>query len=114
MAPLKSELLRGTLDMLVLKALTLGPMHGWGLAQRIEHLSSDVFAVNQGSLYPTLQRLKRRGWARSAWRETENNRRAAYYTITRSGRRQLERQEAWWRESSAAVNRVLTLALAEA
>jgi transcriptional regulator len=114
MPPLKSELLRGTLEMLALRALTVGSIHGWGLAQRIERLSSDVFAVNQGSLYPTLQRLKRRGWVRATWRTTENNRRAAYYEITKSGRRQLEREETWWRESSAAVNRVLSLAGADA
>ena len=107
-----SELLRGTLDMLVLRTLTLGPMHGWGLAQRIQELSGDFFEVNQGSLYPALQRLKRKGWVTVAWRTTENSRRAAYYRITRAGMRQLAREEAKWQESAAAVDRVLTLALA--
>ncbi len=114
MSLLESELLRGTLDMLILKVLTVGSIHGWGLSQRIQRLSSDVFAVNQGSLYPALQRLKRKGWVKSIWRTTENNRRAAYYSITAAGRRQLEREESCWRASSAAVDRVLTLARVEA
>ena len=110
MALLQSELLRGTLDMLVLKALTVGPIHGWGLSQRLETMSRDVFVVNQGSLYPALQRLKRNGWVRSAWHSTENNRRAAYYQITRSGERQLQREEAQWNVAKHAVDQVLSLA----
>ena len=108
-----SDLLRGTLDMLALKALSVGPIHGWGLALRIGQLSRDVLAVNQGSLYPALQGLKRRGWVRAEWRTSENNRRAAYYSITKSGRRHLEQEEARWHQATAAVNRVLTLALSE-
>ena len=83
----RSELLRGTLDMLVLKTLALEPMHGWGVSERIRQISQDVFQVNQGSLYPALQRLKRKGWIRSRWRVTESNRRARYYTLTAAGRR---------------------------
>ena len=79
MAERSGELLQGTLELLALKALSLGPMHGWGLAQRIEQMSRDVFQVSQGSLYPALQRMKRKGWIRSEWRVTENNRRARYY-----------------------------------
>ena len=108
----RSELLRDTLDMLVLKTLTLGAEHGWGLSQRIQQLSGDVFEVEQGSLYPALQRLKRKGWVTSTWGTTENNRRAVYYSITGAGRKQLGQEEAQWKESSAAVNRVLRLALA--
>ncbi len=108
----KSELLRDTLDMLVLKTLTLGSHHGWGLSQRIQQLSGDVFDVNQGSLYPALQRLKRKGWVTSKWGTSENNRSAVYYKITRAGVKQLAREEVQWQESSAAVERVLRLALA--
>lgn len=108
----RSELLRDTLDMLILRTLTLEPEHGWGLSQRIRQLSGDVFEVDQGSLYPALQRLKRKGWIRSKWGTTENNRRAVYYRISAAGRRQLDAEEARWRESSAAVDRVLRLALA--
>jgi transcriptional regulator len=99
--------------MLALKALSVGPIHGWGLALRIGQLSRDALAVNQGSLYPALQGLKRRGWVKAEWRTSENNRRAVYYSITRSGQKHLEKEEARWREATAAVNRVLTLALAE-
>lgn len=101
------ELLQGTLELLVLKALSLEPMHGWGLAQRIEQMSRDVFQVSQGSLYPALQRMKRKGWIHSEWRVTENNRRARYYRLTPAGERQLEREKAGWERASGAVNRVL-------
>ena len=107
MAERQQELLQGTLEMLVLKALSLGPMHGWGLAQRIEQMSQDVFRVTQGSLYPALQRMKRKGWIRSEWRVTENNRRARYYMLTPAGSRQLEREQENWARASQAVNRVL-------
>ena len=106
----RSELLRGTLDMLVLKTLALEPMHGWGVSERIRQISQDVFQVNQGSLYPALQRLKRKGWIRSQWRVTENNRRARYYTLTAAGRRQLEAERRKWERSVAAVNRILRTA----
>jgi transcriptional regulator len=107
MARDQSDLLQGTLEMLVLKALSLEPMHGWGIAQRLQQMSSDVFQVNQGSLYPALQRMKNKGLVRSEWRTTENNRRAAYYELTAVGRRQLERERAEWERSSSAVNGVL-------
>ncbi len=100
-------LLQGTLEMLVLKTLVLEPMHGWGIAQRVEQLSRGVFSVQQGSLYPALQRMKRRGWITAAWRATENNRRARYYELTAAGRRQLEIERATWERTSAAVNWVL-------
>jgi len=103
----RGELLQGTLDMLVLRALALEPMHGWGLAQRLGAMSRGVFEVPQGTLYPSLQRLKRGGWVRSEWRRTENNRRARYYSITRSGELRLEKELAAWERSSAAVNAVL-------
>jgi transcriptional regulator len=106
----RSELLQGTLDMLALRILAAEPMHGWGLSLRLRELSGDVFEVNQGSLYPALQRMLRRGWLRSEWRPSENNRRARYYEVTREGRRQLAAQVAEWERSSGAVNRVLWLA----
>ena len=111
MSILRSELLRGTLDMLILKTLTLEPMHGWGVAQRLRHLSGEVLEVNQGSLYPALRRLQRRGWVTSEWRTTDNQRRARYYTLTTAGRQQLGHEEDQWRQSSSAVDRVLELAL---
>jgi transcriptional regulator len=97
--------------MLALKALTLQPMHGWGISIRLRQISGDVFDVNQGSLYPALQKMLRRGWIRAEWRATENNRRARYYSITREGRRQLEAEIADWERTSGAVNRVLRYAL---
>ena len=100
-------LLQGTLEMLVLKTLLLEPMHGWGIAQRVEQISGGVFAVQQGSLYPALQRMKRRGWITAGWRTTENNRRARYYELTGTGRRQLGIERATWEQASAAVNLVL-------
>lgn len=105
----KSDLLQGTLDLMALKVLSLEPMHGWGISERIQLMSGDVFEVNQGSLYPALQRLKAKGWVRSEWRRTENNRRARYYELTRAGRRQLEAEHAAWRRASEAVERVLRM-----
>ena len=110
MSESRSEVLQGTLEMLVLKTLSLEPMHGWGLSFRLRQISGEVFDVNQGSLYPALQRMLRRGWIRSEWRASENNRRARYYELTRDGRRQLEAQVAEWQRSSGAVNRVLRFA----
>jgi transcriptional regulator len=107
-----SELLQGTLEMLVLKALSLEPMHGWGIGQRIGQMSHQVFDVQQGSLYPALQRMLRQGWIRSEWRVTENNRRARYYLLTPAGRRQLEREAAEWQRVSDAVNGILKVRLA--
>jgi transcriptional regulator len=101
------ELVQGTLEMLVLKTLALEPMHGWGIAQRIERMSNDVFLVTQGSLYPALVRMKRRGWVTSAWRTTENKRRARYYELTALGKRQFEVERASWQRASSAVNDIL-------
>lgn len=103
----RSEVLQGTLEMLVLKALSLEPMHGWGISIRLRQISGEVFDVNQGSLYPALQRMLRRGWVKSSWRVTDHNRRARYYEITRVGERQLAAQVEEWERSSGAVNRVL-------
>lgn len=105
----KSDLLPGTLEMLVLKALCLEPMHSWGIGQRLDQWSSDTFRVAQGSLYPALQRMLRKGWIRSKWGVTENNRRARYYTVTRTGRRQLEARTAGWDRASAAIDGILGL-----
>src|SRR6478672_11034123 len=107
----RAEVVRGTLEMLALKLLSTEPMHGWGLSLKLREISHDVFDVNQGSLYPALQRMLRRGWIRAEWRATENNRRARYYAITREGKRQLETEIADWERTSGAVNRVLRYAL---
>jgi PadR family transcriptional regulator, regulatory protein PadR len=107
MARDQSDLLQGTLELLILKTLSLEPMHGWGITQRIQQMSREVFQVNQGSLYPALQRMKSKGWIASEWRVTENNRRARYYSLTAAGERELERERSEWERSSAAVNWVL-------
>src|SRR3954466_9585727 len=96
-----TELLQGTLEMLVLKTLAFEPMHGWGIAHRIERMSNNVFLVAQGSLYPALVRMKRRGWLKTSWRNTENNRRARYYELTPAGRKQLDVHYSTWRRASA-------------
>jgi PadR family transcriptional regulator, regulatory protein PadR len=108
MADGHADVLQGTLEMLVLKTLDLEPMHGWGIAQRIQHMSGDALLVRQGSLYPALQRMKRRGWITSAWRTTENNRRARYYELKPAGRAQLGVERAAWDRAAMAVNAVLT------
>jgi transcriptional regulator len=113
MAPEPSELLQGTLEMLVLKALTLAPMHGWGIGHRIGQLSRDAFVVQQGSLYPALQRMLRKGWITSEWRVTENNRRARYYLLTRAGRKQLAAETAAWERAARAVSGILRVRPAE-
>ena len=105
----RSEVLQGTLEMMVLKLLTGEAMHGWGLSMRLRAASREVFDVNQGSLYPALQRMVRRGWIRSSWHLTEHNRRARDYEITAEGRRQLVGAIADWERTSAAVHRVLRL-----
>lgn len=92
---------------MILKVLSLEPMHGWGIIKRIQHLSQDVFQVNQGSLYPALQRLKKKGWIGSEWRLTENNRRARYYTLTDSGQEMLGEERRAWETSASAVGRIL-------
>src|SRR5256885_13148681 len=107
----RSEVLQGTLEMLALKLLSADPMHGWGLSLRLREISRDVFDVNQGSLYPALQRMLRRGWIRAEWRASENNRRARYYLITREGIKQLHAEIADWERTSGAVNRVIRYAL---
>ena len=113
MSDAAADLLPGTLELLVLKALSLTPMHGWGIAQRIDQLSGEVFRVQQGSLYPALQRMLRRGWVRSEWRVTEHNRRARYYLITPAGRRRLEAETVNWERTSAAVNGILLVRLVD-
>jgi transcriptional regulator len=107
MAHDQSELLQGTLELLILKTLSIEAMHGWGISQRIQQMSGDVFQVNQGSLYPALQRLKSKGWVDSEWRQTENSRRARYYMMTVAGERQLAQERTQWERSSAAVNGIL-------
>ena len=105
--PSPQTLLQGTLDMLVLKSLQLGPMHGWGITERIESGSRNVFELNQGSLYPALYRLEKQGRIRSEWNLSENNRRARFYTLTPAGKRQLAAERANWERLSSAVNLVL-------
>jgi transcriptional regulator len=107
----RGDLLQGTLDMLVLRALQLQPMHGWGITERIEQWSERVLQLGQGTLYPALYRLEQQGWIRSEWKQTENNRRARYYSLTRAGRRQLEDELTQWRRMSRAVNLVLDAGL---
>ncbi len=104
------DLIQGTLDLLIMKAVAATPIHGWAIAQRINQLSQDVLRVQQGSLYPALQRLERDGWITATWGASENNRRARFYTLTRAGRRRLEREEAGWSRLSGAVTRVLRTA----
>jgi PadR family transcriptional regulator PadR len=103
----RGDLLQGTLDMLVLKALQLEPMHGWGITERIEQWSEQVLQLGQGSLYPALYRLERQGLIRSEWKVTDNSRRARYYSLTRDGRRQLTAELAQWRRTCRAINLVL-------
>ncbi len=104
-----SDVLRGTLDLLVLKTLTLEPMHGWGISQRIQLMSRSVLDVNQGSLYPALQRLEQREWIDSEWRMTDNNRRAKYYRLTLKGRRALSMETDSWRRYVTAVEDILAV-----
>ena len=104
----KSEVLQGTLDLLVLKTLdTVGPMHGYAIARRIQQVSEDVLRLNQGTLYPALIRLQKRGWITSKWRVTENNRRARYYSVTREGQKRLQRESESWDRMAAIIYRVL-------
>ena len=101
------DLPQGTLDLLILKTLGLGPQHGWAISERIQQISSDVLQVQQGSLYPSLHRLERRGWIKARWGVTENNRRAKYYELSRAGAKQLAEEEGAWRKLAAAVGQVL-------
>jgi len=103
------ELPQGTLDLLILKALALEPLHGWAISERLQQISRDALQVPQGSLYPALYRLERRGWITAEWAATENNRRARYYSLTRQGRKQLADETAAWRKLTAAVDSVLEM-----
>jgi len=103
----QADLLQGTLDLLILKTLALGPHHGWGVSQRIQQMSRDTLQVNQGSLYPALHRLEHKGWIAAEWGTSENNRRAKFYDLTRRGRKQLQAEEAQWRKFSEAVDWIL-------
>jgi PadR family transcriptional regulator, regulatory protein PadR len=103
----KPDMIRGTLDMLILKVLSLEPMHGWGVSERIQQISGDALQVNQGSLYASLHKLTREGWIRSYWQVTENNRRARYYALTTAGERQLGLEREHWERLAAAVSRIL-------
>jgi PadR family transcriptional regulator, regulatory protein PadR len=107
----RGDVLQGTLDMLVLKALQLEPMHGWGITERLAQWSEHVLQLGQGTLYPALYRLERQGLIRSEWKTTENSRRARYYSLTREGRRQLETELAQWRRTMRAVNQVLDVTM---
>ncbi len=101
------DLLQGTLDLLILKTLVLEPMHGWGISQRIQQLSEDALQVQQGSLYPALHRLEQQGWIAAEWGASDNNRRAKYYRLTDTGRKQLEVETEKWERLSAAVRQIL-------
>ena len=103
----RTDLLQGTLDLLILKTLRSAPMHGWGISQRIQQISEDVLQVNQGSLYPALHRLEQQGLIAAEWGNSENNRRAKFYRLTKSGRKQLAEETASWERITAAVARVL-------
>jgi PadR family transcriptional regulator len=105
-----TDLVQGTLDLLVLKIIALEPMHGWAIAQRIKQISNDVLQVGQGSLYPALHKLEQQGWIEAYWGESDNNRRAKYYTITRDGRRALKEEAANWERLSAAISGIVRLA----
>jgi PadR family transcriptional regulator, regulatory protein PadR len=105
--PQPTDLLQGTLDVLILKTLALEPMHGWGIAQRIQQVSKNVFQIGQGSLYPALHRLEYKGWIQADWGESENNRRAKYYSLTRTGKKQLQAEVESWDRLAAAVALVL-------
>ena len=98
---------QGTLDLLILRTLALGTQHGWAIAERVQQMSSDVLQIQQGSLYPALHRLERRGWIKARWGTSDNNRRAKYYELTRSGQKQLEAEKDAWEKLTAAVSQVL-------
>jgi len=104
----KTDLLPGTLDLLVLKTLeTMGPLHGWGIARRLEQVSQDLLYLNQGTVYPALLRLEQSGWIKGEWGISENNRRARFYSLTKAGRKQLEREAESWQKMAAVIGRVL-------
>ena len=103
----RRDLLPGTLDMLILKTLTVQPMHGYGIAQHLQRLTDDVIRVEEGSLYPALQRMRQKGWIRAEWRQSPNNQRARYYTVTRAGRRRLGNEQAGFLELVRAIGRIM-------
>lgn len=106
----KSDLLQGTLDMLILKIVTLGPIHGYGISQRMRQISKEVLLVQQGSLYPALHRLEKRGWLAAEWGESENGRQAKFYKLSAKGRKQLDKEESNWNRLAEAVARILQTA----
>lgn len=110
MSPSRIDLPQGTLDLLILRTLKSGPQHGWAISERIQQVSSEALQVQQGSLYPALHRLERKGWIRAQWGVSDNNRRAKYYQLTPAGRRRLKDETAAWRKLTAAVGQVLDLA----
>ena len=103
----RNDLLQGTLDLLILKTLALGPQHGWAISQRIQQMSDDALRVNQGSLYPALHRLEEQGWVASEWGTSESNREAKFYKLTRTGVKQLDRETANWERVSAGIGKIL-------
>jgi transcriptional regulator len=105
-----TDLLQGTLDLLILTTLALAPLHGWAIAQRIQLLSKEVLQVQQGSLYPALHRLEQQGWIAAKWGESDNNRRAKYYSLTKSGRRRLNQETASWERLSTAISAIVRMA----
>ncbi len=104
-----SDLVQGTLDMLILKILALQPLNGWGVSQRLKQISSEVLGVSDGSLYPALHKLERRGWIRAQWKSSENNRRAKFYSLTAAGRKELDKETANWNRVSAAISGIVQL-----
>jgi PadR family transcriptional regulator PadR len=107
MAETRIDLPQGTLDLLILRTLALGPQHGWAISERVQQISRDALRIQQGSLYPALHRLERRGWIKASWGASENNRRAKYYELTRNGRKQLEIETESWRKLTAAIAQIL-------
>jgi PadR family transcriptional regulator PadR len=107
MSNLRLDLPQGTLDLLILRTLSLGPQHGWAVSERVQQISNDVLCIQQGSLYPALHRLERRGWIKAKWGTSENNRRAKYYELTKSGKKQLVDEQDAWEKLTAAVAQVL-------
>jgi PadR family transcriptional regulator PadR len=105
-----TDLVQGTVDLLILKTIALQPMHGWAIAQRIKQVSNEVLKINQNALYPALHRLEEQGWLRSEWGESESNRRAKYYSLTRAGRKRLQDEVAQWRRLSSAIEVVVSMA----
>ena len=105
-----TDLVQGTVDLLILKTITPGPMHGWAIAQRIKQVSNEVLILNQNALYPALHRLEEQGWLKSEWGDSENNRRAKYYSLTKAGRKRLDQEVAQWRRLSSAIEVVVNMA----